>query len=106
MFDEYNRSHPEALDVEKLRRDEGGNSKTDLQRLVEFKQSEDARMLRELKEKIEDEKRAFRTRATIEELIKTEIFDKADEVKAQMSEGLKNFLSRKNPKDRDGAEFQ
>jgi hypothetical protein len=30
MFEEYNRSHPEALDVEKLRRDEGGNSKTDL----------------------------------------------------------------------------
>lgn len=69
MLEEYNRYHPEALDVEKLRRDEGKNSKTDLQRLVEYKQSEDARMLKELKEKIEDEKRAFRTKATIEELI-------------------------------------
>ncbi len=42
---------------------------------------------------------------SIQELIKTEIWDVADEAKKQQRLELKEFLTRKGGMDRDGNEF-
>lgn len=80
-LEEYHKNHSEAVDIKKLKEEEG--TKTDLQHQVEVKMRVEEAMLKSIQDMVETEKRKARTTMTLQELIKTEIWDSADIAKKQ-----------------------
>ena len=62
-------------------------------------------MRKRMEEKIEEEKRRLRCTMPLEDLIRTEVHEAADEVRKKQREELQHFLGTRAGQDKDGAEF-
>ena len=69
-----------------------GGVETEFERHMRQKREKEEADLQEMKDNIESERRKARATMSIDELIKTEVHDKADEAVKKEREQLKTFL--------------